>query len=305
VQIPAGRVFSEKFKLYSDLFNQQTTTKKQMAVAQQALAQAIDAAETNAFEQIEQIKKISNTVIFAAILIALVLGLVCAVFSTRIIVRPVARVAKVLQAIAEGEGDLTMRLDNKSKDEIGMLAYRFNLFIQKMAELIKQVADNVRQLGGASGDLSRIAGQISKGVDSMSEPANNVATAVEEMSSNMNSVAAASEQAQDPNFEEARKIWNAMIDRRPAVIVQCAVARDVVHALAFARGNGLEISIRGGGGNFDAITRFEFDLHPMAPEILAALPVFPIDQAKSVLAKYREFVKLALEEFVDALRGFG
>ena len=53
----------------------------------------------------------------------------------------------------------------------------------------------------------------------------------------------------DPNDNEVRKIWNAMIDRRPAIIVQCAEADDVVHAIKFARANGLEISIRGAGHN--------------------------------------------------------
>jgi FAD/FMN-containing dehydrogenase len=55
-------------------------------------------------------------------------------------------------------------------------------------------------------------------------------------------------------------------------------------------------AIRGGGGNFGVITQFEFALYPVGPEILAGLLVFPMDQAKQVLEKYREFVKSAPEE---------
>ena len=54
---------------------------------------------------------------------------------------------------------------------------------------------------------------------------------------------------EDPGYEDARQIWNGMIDRRPAAIVQCADADDVPPAIAFARKNNLEISIRGAGHN--------------------------------------------------------
>src|SRR6516162_10182496 len=47
----------------------------------------------------------------------------------------------------------------------------------------------------------------------------------------------------DPSYGEVRQIWNAMIDRRPALIVRCAEVSDVPHAISFARENGLEISI--------------------------------------------------------------
>jgi FAD/FMN-containing dehydrogenase len=218
----------------------------------------------------------------------------------------------------------------------------------------------------------------------------------------------------DPQYDEVREVWNAMIDRKPAVIVQCTEANDISQALRFARKNGLEISIRGaghniagnavcdngvmidlstmknvriepqkqrasvepgatlsdfdkaaqvhrlatpvginsttgiagltlgggfgwltrkygltidnlvsaevitadgnqirtsetentdlfwairgGGGNFGLVTEFEFNLHPVGPEVLAGLIVFPISQAKQVLTQYREFVESAPEE---------
>ena len=54
---------------------------------------------------------------------------------------------------------------------------------------------------------------------------------------------------QNNEYEEIRKIWNAMIDCKPAIIVECENADDVVKAIHFARSNQLEISIRGGGHN--------------------------------------------------------
>ena len=50
-------------------------------------------------------------------------------------------------------------------------------------------------------------------------------------------------------YDKARSIWNAMIDKRPALIARCAGAGDVIHAVNFARNNGLLLSVRGGGHN--------------------------------------------------------
>ncbi len=50
-------------------------------------------------------------------------------------------------------------------------------------------------------------------------------------------------------YEGARKIWNAMVDKRPAVIARCAGVSDVVRAVGFARETGLELAVRGGGHN--------------------------------------------------------
>jgi len=53
----------------------------------------------------------------------------------------------------------------------------------------------------------------------------------------------------DRGYDEARQIWNAMIDRRPALIAQCAQADDVPPIIQFARKNRLELAIRGAGHN--------------------------------------------------------
>jgi FAD/FMN-containing dehydrogenase len=53
----------------------------------------------------------------------------------------------------------------------------------------------------------------------------------------------------DSTYDAARAVWNGMIDRRPAAIVRCTGEADVIAALAFARAQGLPISVRGGGHN--------------------------------------------------------
>jgi FAD/FMN-containing dehydrogenase len=53
----------------------------------------------------------------------------------------------------------------------------------------------------------------------------------------------------DPTYETARKVYNGMIDRRPALIARCADVADVVAAVNFARGQGLPLAVRGGGHN--------------------------------------------------------
>src|SRR5689334_12674772 len=51
----------------------------------------------------------------------------------------------------------------------------------------------------------------------------------------------------DPGYEQARRVYNGMIDRRPAFIARCADVADVIAAVNFARENALTVAVRSGG----------------------------------------------------------
>jgi methyl-accepting chemotaxis protein len=127
-------------------------------------------------------------VLLGAILIPLV-------FSTRSVTVPVNRTVAMLKDIAEGEGDLTKRLQVIKKDEIGELAGWFNTFLEKLQVMIRKIAANSDTLGRSSAEFSQIAAQLSQGAGDTSSRADSVASAAEEMSANLNGVAAAMEQS--------------------------------------------------------------------------------------------------------------
>ncbi len=71
----------------------------------------------------------------------------------------------------------------------------------------------------------------------------------------------------DAGYDEARTIWNAMIDRRPGLAIRCQGASDVLQAVALARKHGLVVAVRGGGHNIAGSAVCEggllIDLSPM------------------------------------------
>ena len=71
----------------------------------------------------------------------------------------------------------------------------------------------------------------------------------------------------DESYDETREIWNAMIDKRPAVILRCTGTADVIRAVRFAREHDLLVSIRGGGHNVAGLALCDggllIDLSPM------------------------------------------
>ena len=74
--------------------------------------------------------------------------------------------------------------------------------------------------------------------------------------------------AEDPEYDEARTAYNAMIDRRPAAVVRCRDAADVMDAVGVVRDTGLEIAVRGGAHSGPGLCLVDdgvtVDLSPMS-----------------------------------------
>ncbi|MFH1157110.1 MAG: methyl-accepting chemotaxis protein [Pseudomonadota bacterium] len=146
-------------------------------------------------ELLDQAVAMRNILIAVGLATILVLLGGAWLFVQKMVVVPVKRVAGSIKDIAEGEGDLTRRIEVRSVDEIGDLSMWFNNFIKKLEVIIGDVKHNAETVNGSSAELSELSGHMAKGSESMTEKAQGVAAAAEEMSANINSVAAACEQA--------------------------------------------------------------------------------------------------------------
>lgn len=137
---------------------------------------------------------IRNMILIVALISVSVVS-VLVYFASLRITRPINDAVAGLKDIAQGEGDLTMRLKVASKDEVGEMATWFNTFIEKLQGIIKQISENASNVGASSTQLSQIAANLLSNAEDTSQRANNVAASAEEMSANLNNVAAAMEQS--------------------------------------------------------------------------------------------------------------
>ena len=130
-------------------------------------------------------------------LVALVLaaaGLMSSYVLMRLVIRPLSRMRMRIVDITEDRADLTDRLAVTSGDEIGELCTWFNKLMDKIRNILADVASNSTQVASASDGLLALAGSLRESSDAMTKRTATAASSTEDMSSNMNTVAAAMEQ---------------------------------------------------------------------------------------------------------------
>ncbi|EPP23628.1 methyl-accepting chemotaxis protein [Vibrio fluvialis] len=127
-----------------------------------------------------------NQMLMTQTLIGLVILLVMALATSWFVARQLnelSNIAAALGDIAEGDGDLTRRLTVKSDDEVGMLADKFNKFVDRLHVMVKNVRDVSVALNEGANHAARAAGQRRERIRTQQDEITMVATAVTEMAS--------------------------------------------------------------------------------------------------------------------------
>ena len=121
--------------------------------------------------------------------VALGLGMLLAWVISRTITRPLYAAALTMEDIAEGEGDLTRRLDASGRNELARLAAAFNRFTEKIQTLVHDVANATGQLHSASDRMNSITAETDRGIREQQSETDQVATAINEMAATVQEVA--------------------------------------------------------------------------------------------------------------------
>ncbi len=176
--------------------NQQELIRQMQTIDVELISLSQELMERNR-QQVEKVGSISRTIIMTTICIAIATGLLFAWLTTKSITGPIRNVTAGLRDVAEGEGDLTKRLNIGYKNEVGELASWFNVFIDKMDLMIKEIAENSGRLGNSADQLLKISTTMAESAVSVSSRSTTVADAANRMSNNMTAVAEASAEASE------------------------------------------------------------------------------------------------------------
>lgn len=119
------------------------------------------------------------------------------IFIIRSITRPLKTINSAMVDIAEGEGDLTRRLDDSGSDELARLAASFNTFVHKIQQLVQSVQESAHSESEAAKKLTELSSTSRRQSDELSSQTGSVATAITELSSSAAEVAEHARQAAD------------------------------------------------------------------------------------------------------------
>lgn len=203
----------------------------QVAATQSSVNSAVGAAFTQ-----------SLLVALAAVLAIAALAL----FIARSVVRPLKRAVQAMNEVAQGEGDLTRRLDAHNRDELGELGQAFNAFADQVAELVGHIRTSVGDMNMSIQNLNGIMEQADSGVAQQHHESEQAATAITEMSAASQEVAQSAQEASTAADEAETKVQEAQHVLKEAMSVIEGLADKVEQGVSVVNKLGEESQNIGG-----------------------------------------------------------
>jgi len=188
-------------------------------------------------QQLSSANQLNNTIILIMVVSLIFIMALLFIMFKKLISERLQKVYFALEEIAQGEGDLSQRLDETSKDEVGSIAKAFNYFISQLEKTLLGINKQVEQLSQTTQSMTAITDETKSGALNQQSLADQVASAMNDMKSSTQemaeiavSTAENSQQAQDHSVQSQGTIVQSMesIEQLSTMIKQAA---DVVDKL--------------------------------------------------------------------------
>lgn len=140
---------------------------------------------------------LNRAVLLVVLIVALMLVASLSVIALllKALFRPIRRTAHAMREIAEGDGDLTLRLPIDSRDEIGELSTQFNAFVARMQETLREVRTSTTSVYRAAGDIAQGSEELASRTDQAAANLQETSASMEEITSTVNQSADSAQQA--------------------------------------------------------------------------------------------------------------
>lgn len=176
----SGNINEVKFlEEYYEKFNEVVAIEKEIGLKENEglngtyreaihkLEPLINDMNTSILEMINKDAEGIEKVIIISVLVILTIAVLFSIYISTLITKPIFTTNRMLQDIAEGEGDLTKKLSVDTKDELGTLAIWFNLFTDKIKEIVSLVQSNANTIAESSEELAAATEQANQGIESI------------------------------------------------------------------------------------------------------------------------------------------
>jgi len=182
------------------------------------IGEDLSSSSTSLAEEVHETSKNAISSMLLICIVAIIISISVSVIFPKLILAPIHNLHAAIKGIVDGEGDLTTRLPELGKDEIGCLSQSFNDFLTSMQSLVKNILDSSIQVDTCSNDVGKIVvnnnksiQELASSIELVSAAVNEMGTAISDVSQNTQQVASEASEA-DVEAKKARDIFSGTIN---------------------------------------------------------------------------------------------